>query len=108
MECAHRDAVPCAAAQVRNQRRVLVKVLPVHGNETLAVRAQVWQVQLFGFQGPRHGRQIGACFFGIFARRRLCERARKWLYNRARRRLYTQVPVPLLDACTPEAQVQSL
>ena len=72
MEHPHHNATPGRTAQTINQQSVLVKVLPVHGNATLALRAQARQVQLLSLQRPRQGAFIDACAFGRHARHRQC------------------------------------
>ncbi len=72
VEQPHHDATPGRTAQTINQQSVLVEVLPVHGNETLASCAQAWQVQLLSFQRPCQGVLIDACAFGSRARHRQC------------------------------------
>ena len=68
----YHDAMPGRAAQIFNPQSVLVEVLPVHGNEALALRAQARQVQLLSFQRPCQGALIPACTFGSCARHRQC------------------------------------
>ena len=68
----HHDAMPARTAQTCNKQSILLEVLPVHGNEALALRAQAQQVQLLSFQRPCQGVLIGARSFGSRARHRQC------------------------------------
>lgn len=72
VEHAHHDAMPGRTAQLLNPQSVLVEVLPVHGNEALALRAQVRHVQLLSFQRPCQGALINACTIGSHARHGQC------------------------------------
>ena len=78
---AHRDAMPGRTAQTCDQQIVLVDVLPVHGNEALALCAQARQVQLLSFQRPCQGALIDACAFGSCARYRQCGLQPIWHYS---------------------------
>ena len=62
VEHAHHDAMPGRTAQVFNPQSVLVEVLPVHGKEALALRAQVAASPASQFPAPTSGH----------ARRRMC------------------------------------